>query len=301
MNHPEEQAPLTATPAPARPLDVEWIHGSLSAKHNTDPDIQVYWYDEQTVIMRQNKAIDYEAPFMFLLFGAARAVLVDTGATESPELFPLRATVDGLVATWLEQHPEPGYRLLVLHSHSHDDHTAGDGQFSDRPDTTVVPAARSEVYDFLGLTADLDLPALLDLGGRTLQCIASPGHDEAAITFYDASTGLLLTGDTVYPGRLYVRDWPAFGATIDRLLGFAEAHPVSHVLGCHIEMTTTPGVDYPVRTTYQPEEPPLEMTVDHLRQVRRAIEEIGDEIGDEIGTGPGRYVYDDFIIERLRA
>jgi hypothetical protein len=60
-------------------------------------------------------------------------------------------------------------------------------------------------------------------------------------------------------------------------------------------------VDYPVRTTYQPEEPPLEMTVDHLRQVRRAIEEIGDEIGDEIGTGPGRYVYDDFIIERLRA
>jgi hydroxyacylglutathione hydrolase len=124
-----------------------------------------------------------------------------------------------------------------------------------------------------------------------LDCIASPGHDEAAITFYDGSTGLLLTGDTIYPGRLYVRDWPAFVATIDRLLSFAETHAVSHVLGCHIEMTTTPGVDYPIRTVYQPQEPPLEMTVDHLRDLRRAVDEVGDQ--------PGRYVYSDFIIHHL--
>ena len=61
----------------ARPLGVHWIHGSESAKHNTDPDIQVHWYDEHTVILRQNMAINYEAPFMFLLFGGARAVLID--------------------------------------------------------------------------------------------------------------------------------------------------------------------------------------------------------------------------------
>ena len=52
---------------PGRPLDVAWIHGSVSAKHNTDPDIQVHWHDEHTVILRQNKAIDYEAPFLYLL------------------------------------------------------------------------------------------------------------------------------------------------------------------------------------------------------------------------------------------
>ena len=45
-----------ATPV-RRPLDVRWIHGSISAKHNTDPDIQVYWYDDDTVILRQNKAV----------------------------------------------------------------------------------------------------------------------------------------------------------------------------------------------------------------------------------------------------
>ncbi len=272
----------------ARPIGVHWIHGSVSAKHNTDPDIQVHWYDEHTVILRQNMAINYEAPFMFLLFGGARAVLIDTGATASSEYFPLRTVIDNLVAEWLARHSRSDYPLLVMHSHSHGDHVAGDGQFADRPLTTVVDARLAAVADYLGLTADVDRPARLDLGGRTLDCIPSPGHNAAAVTFYDSYTGLLLTGDTVYPGRLYVEDWPAFRATIDRLIAFAETHPVSHVLGCHIEMSTTPGVDYPIRTVYQPDEPPLEMTVDHLREIRRAINEIGDR--------PGRYVYPEFVI-----
>ena len=52
-------------------LSVQWIHGSESSKHNTDPDIQVFWYDDDTVILRQNKAINYEAPFLYLLFGTS--------------------------------------------------------------------------------------------------------------------------------------------------------------------------------------------------------------------------------------
>src|SRR5690349_24634083 len=89
-------------------LDVRWIHGSPSAKHNTDPDIQVHAYDEHTFILRQNMAIDYEAPFLFLLFGNARAVLIDTGATASPEFFPLRQVVDDLIESWLVRHPRNG-------------------------------------------------------------------------------------------------------------------------------------------------------------------------------------------------
>jgi hydroxyacylglutathione hydrolase len=103
---------------------------------------------------------------MFLLFGGARAVLIDTGATASPEFIPLRMVIDGLVAEWLVQHPRDDYPLLVLHSHSHHDHLAGDGQFADRPGTTVVNARLSAAVDYLGLTADLDRPARLDLGGR---------------------------------------------------------------------------------------------------------------------------------------
>ena len=260
----------------ARELDVRWIHGSASSKHNTDPDIQVYAYDEHTVIMRQNMAIDYEAPFLFLLFGNTRAVLIDTGATASSEFFPLRRVVDELVDGWLACHPRQDYHLLVLHTHAHDDHIAGDGQFAGRPGTTVVDAGITTAWRYFGFEQDPTAEARVDLGGRVLECLATPGHHEAAVTFYDPWTGVLLTGDTVYPGRLYVQDWSAFARTIDRLIEFCERRPVTHLLGCHIEMTTEPGVDYPVRTTYQPREPPLQMTTGHLHEIRAALTEIGD-------------------------
>ena len=48
------------------------------------------------MILRQNMAINYEAPFMFLLFGGDRAVLIDTGATASPDYFPLHTVIDNL-------------------------------------------------------------------------------------------------------------------------------------------------------------------------------------------------------------
>ncbi|GGS31520.1 hypothetical protein Snoj_35220 [Streptomyces nojiriensis] len=271
-----------------RELDVRWIHGSPSAKHNTDPDIQVYAYDEHTVILRQNMAIDYEAPFLFLLFGNDRAVLIDTGATASGEFFPLRPVVDRLVDGWLARHPRQEYHLLVLHTHAHGDHTAGDGQFAGRPDTTVVAADLPTAWKHFGFDENPTATARVDLGGRGLECLATPGHHESAVTYYDPWTGFLLTGDTVYPGRLYIQDRHAFTRTIDRLIEFCERRPVTHVMGCHIEMTTEPGVDYPVRTTYQPHEPPLQMTTDHLHEIRAAL--------DEIGTQPRRLAFPLFVL-----
>lgn len=271
-----------------RTLKVKWIHGSPSAKNNTDPAVQVHSQDEHTFILRQNKAIHYEAPFLYLLFGNTHAVLIDTGATESAEYFPLRRVVDSLVEDWLSAHPRDNYTLLVLHSHAHGDHIAGDAQFADRTDTVLVGADLRTVQEFFGFGNDPDQMARVDLGGRVLECLASPGHHEAAVTFYDPYTGFLLTGDTVYPGRLYVEDLPAFRRTIDRLIAFTETRPVTQVLGCHIEMTAEPGVDYPVRTTYQPDEKPLQMTVGHLHDIREAL--------DEIGYRPGRHAFPDFVI-----
>ncbi|MBL1082415.1 MBL fold metallo-hydrolase [Streptomyces actinomycinicus] len=279
---------FTAAPPRPRALDVRWIHGSPSAKHNTDPDIQVYRYDEHTFILRQNKAVNYEAPFLFLMFGNAQAVLIDTGATASAEFFPLRRVVDELVTGWLARHPRDAYRLLVLHTHAHGDHVAGDGQFTDRPHTTVVGADLATAWKYFGFDADPDTVARVDLGGRVLECLATPGHHETAVTFYDPWTGFLLTGDTVYPGRLYVQDWRAFARTIDRLIDFSDRRPVTHVLGCHIEMTREPGVDYPIRTTYQPDEPPLEMATGHLHEIQAAIKEAGDR--------PGRSSHSFFIL-----
>jgi hydroxyacylglutathione hydrolase len=273
----------------ARPLPTQWIHGSESSKHNADPDVQVHWYDADSVVLRQNMAINYEAPFLFLLFGSERVVLLDTGATVSQQHFPLRTVVDGLIDSWMSRHSDvdPRYELLILHTHSHGDHTAGDAQFFDRTQTTLVPADITSAWHFLGLSDTSD-KTKLGLGGRTLDILATPGHDAAAVTFYDPRTGILFTGDTVYRGRLYINDWQAFSRSIDRLIEFCQSHPVTYVLGCHIEMTSTSGLDYPVRTTYQPDEPPLELRVEHLHKLRSALDAAGPE--------PVRAICDDFIL-----
>jgi hydroxyacylglutathione hydrolase len=270
-------------------LDVAWIHGSEAAKYNTDPDIQVHACDEHTYILRQNMAVSYEAPFMFLLFGRSRALLLDTGATANPQFFPLRRTVDSIIDGWLAAHPHPGdYELLVAHTHSHTDHTSGDGQFTGRARTVVVGAKRDEAWPYFGFADKPGLVAGVDLGGRVLDCFATPGHHEAAVTYYDRYSGILFTGDTVYPGRLYVFDWPAFVRSIDRLADWCAHRPVTYLLGCHIEMSTTPGADYPVGWSYQPDEPPLELTTDHLKQIQSTLR--------AHDLQPGRYVLPQMII-----
>ena len=63
---------------------------------------------------------------------------------------------------------------------------------------------------------------------------------------------------------------------------------MSYLLGCHIEMSTKPGVDYPVGWTYQPDETPLELTTDHLWEIQRTLEAHDYQ--------PGRYVLPQLII-----
>ncbi|QDO90442.1 MBL fold metallo-hydrolase [Ornithinimicrobium ciconiae] len=232
-------------------------------------------------------SVSFEAPFLFLLFGNERALLLDTGATQEPADFPLRDTVDALIAAWLADHPQDDYELMVAHSHSHGDHIAGDEQFTDRPHTTVVGTELEEVQAFFGFTEWPTQVVTLDLGGRVLELTGTPGHHPTSVAVFDPWTGFLLTGDTVYPGRLYAADRARFGTSVEHLVQFAEARPVSHVMGAHIEMSRTPRRDYPMGATYQPDEPPLQMSMDQLRAVRDAARS---------AAKPGLHVHDDFII-----
>ena len=278
-----------AAPAPAEgSLGVRWIHGSPARRPASDPPIQVHWYDPHTVIMRQSKSVHYEAPFLYLLFGNDRALLLDTGATKDQKTFPLRATVDQLIGQWLTEHPREGYELVVAHTHGHGDHVAGDPQFAGRPRTTVVPRELDAVKEYFGFADWPEQITTFDLGGRVLELTGSPGHHRAAITVYDPWTGFLFTGDTVLPGRLYAFDFPQFLASLDRMVALAESRPVTHVLGCHIEMTRRPGRDYPLGARYQPDEPAPEMTVAQLWNVRAAAASIAGR--------QGVHRFDDFII-----
>jgi hydroxyacylglutathione hydrolase len=261
-------------------VDVRWIHGSRRGGP-TDPPIQVHEVDADTFILRQSKDVTYEAPFLYLLCGAERALLLDTGAVADPAACPVRATVDSLVAG-----RSPDYELVVAHTHGHGDHVAGDPQFAGRPLTTVVARDADSVRSFFGFTTWPAEVVRFDLGGRELEITGIPGHHAASIAVYDPQTAFLLTGDTVYPGRLYAPDFPAFRESLERLTAFAAARDVSQVLGCHIEMTRAPGRDYPLGCRYQPEEPALPMTVTQLEAIRDAA----------AAARPGVRRSDDFII-----
>ncbi|UJW30513.1 MBL fold metallo-hydrolase [Saccharothrix sp. AJ9571] len=157
-------------------LDVRWHPGHPVPKFDTAPPLQVHTYDERTWILRQNKALNYEAPFLFLLSGQRRALLLDTGATAEAEFFPLRATVDELIGD---------RELVVAHTHGHGDHVAADGQFADRPRTTIVGRSRDEVIAYFGFTDWPNERREFDLGGRALDLIPGPGHESAAIVIHD--------------------------------------------------------------------------------------------------------------------
>lgn len=241
-------------PAPGN-MRFSWIHGSVSAKDNTDVRVQVHRYNEHTYILRQNPAIHWEAPFMYLIFGEKQVVLLDSGATAEAEFFPIRDTVDRVIQRWTDANGGNDLPLVVLTLGSDFSQTEGLGQFADRPNTTVLAPTLAGRKMLLGN----DLTGTLDLGGRELTVISTPGIDEHAVTVYDPWTDFLFTGNTFYAGRLVIRDFAAYKASLKRLLAFTADQPVKWAMGGRIEMSDYPGVDYRLRSNFRPREHSLQL------------------------------------------
>ena len=114
-------------------LPSKWITGGPNCIEV--PDWQVHAYNEDFYILRQSGCVSYEKPFLYLLFGKEKALLVDTGAPPSDAA----RVVDEVIAKWLKVKNRPSIQLIVAHSHSHGDHVAGDAGFKGLPNTTLVP------------------------------------------------------------------------------------------------------------------------------------------------------------------
>jgi glyoxylase-like metal-dependent hydrolase (beta-lactamase superfamily II) len=237
------------------------------------PDWQVHEYNPDFYILRESGCTNYEKPFLYLLFGKDRALLEDTGAGK-PETAKI---VDEVIAKWLKANNRPSIPLIVTHSHAHGDHIAGDAQFKERPNTTFIPLTVEDTQKAFHITKWPDDLGQIDLGGRILDVIAIPGHEKLSLTFYDRQTGVLLTGDSVYPGRIYVSDFPEYQRSIQRLVDFTRGKIVTHLLGTHIEEANTPYLDYPVRTVYQPDEHPLALSRGVLLELNEALINMHDK------------------------
>ena len=166
-----------APPTPEMPRFAHWIDGTTP----NEPETQVQEIDADTFVIRQSVETNFEAPFLYLLFGQDRVLLIDTGAGG----LKIRPAVDRTIDQWRAKHGDRAIHLVVAHSHGHGDHHAGDDEFRDRPDTDIVGLAPEDVAAYFHIE---DWPrdiARFDLGGRVLDIIPTPGHQPAHIMIDD--------------------------------------------------------------------------------------------------------------------
>jgi glyoxylase-like metal-dependent hydrolase (beta-lactamase superfamily II) len=195
----------------------------------------------------------------YLIVGEKRALLFDTGMGISDVK---------KVVTELTKLP-----IVVLNSHTHDDHVGGNWEFSTiygmDTDFTRENARGSRVDAQAEITPDqicgklpqgFDSKAYatrpwkitaythdgdrFDLGGRTLEVIATPGHTPDAISLVDRADGLLFTGDTYYRAPIWLfrpeTDLDAYAASIRRLAALAPQ--IKLVIGAHNIPVASPTV-----------------------------------------------------------
>ncbi len=258
--------PAFAQPVPGS-LDVLWHAGALDCAASPQDPLQVHAYEPRTIILRQNPCAHFEANFIYLLIGSEKALLIDTGAIGDPARMPLAETVLAL----LPDQEGSRFPLIVTHSHSHSDHTAGDPQFASVPSVEVVPADLQSVRAFFGLDEWPNGSARLDLGERIVEVIPAPGHRSNHLLFYDETTGLLFSGDFLLPGRLLIDDAEAYRESAVRAIDFLDDRPVTHILGGHIELNAE-GEAYPSGSQHHPNERRLELTREDLLALPGAFE-----------------------------
>ena len=168
----------------------------------------------------QNEPDNYE----YLLVGTKHALLIDSGAT-ARDMHAALTTLTSLPVT-------------VIPTHLHWDHTNGLGSFRsialiDLPesrgrlrDDGYVHLSRQEYIDNNPRQFRVSLwvkpDEIVDLGGRHVQILWTPGHTATSISVYDPANHFLFTGDFLYPTSLYAfmpdSSLSAYSATADRLL-----------------------------------------------------------------------------------
>ena len=214
-------SPSAASPQSEKP---EWCknlprpeYKSLEQVPLNDPWFEVYKVAPATfAIYEPHQA---EEVISYLIVGTKQALLFDTGMGIG--------NIKAIVAR-LTSRP-----IVVLNSHTHDDHVGGNWQFPFiyGVDTAFTRAnakgsredaqaeiAKDQICGALPKNFD---PAKystkpwkislfvhngfkINLGGRTVEIISTPGHTPDAISLIDRANGLLFTGDTYYSGEIWL-------------------------------------------------------------------------------------------------
>ena len=174
--------------------------------------------------------------YEYLIVGTSRALLFDAGSGDQ-DITPVLRTLTPLPVT-------------VMPSHLHFDHTNGLKHFSrialiDLPETRARQsgdAVQLTRYEYLGkapprfrVSEWVRPGGTIDLGGRRITVLSTPGHTATSVSLSDPAQRLLFTGDYLYPTSLYAfmvdSSLSAYVATADRLLKSLPAD--TRIYGAH--------------------------------------------------------------------
>jgi glyoxylase-like metal-dependent hydrolase (beta-lactamase superfamily II) len=246
------------------PIPADWCKALPRAEYRSLERIFVHepWFEVYKIepgvyaIYEPHQA---EETISYLIVGTKQGVLFDTGMGIGD--------IHSLVSR-LTSRP-----IVVLNSHTHNDHVGGNWQFDFvyGMDTAFTRAnakgSREDAQAELG--PDMicgDLPKnfnpktyatkpwkisaavhdgfKINLGGRTVEIVATPGHTPDAICLLDRANRLLFTGDTYYPGPIWLfrpeTDLDAYVASVKRLAALEPQ--IKLVLGQHNIPVAQPSV-----------------------------------------------------------
>jgi len=224
------------------PLRPEWCQQLPRPEYKSLARVDVHsdWFEVYRVrpdVFAIYEPHQFEEVISFLVVGHDRALLLDTGLGV--------ASIKDVV---MQLTPLP---VTVLNSHTHFDHTGGDFEFPEiRNEATAYSRknaqGQSNIYSRDALAPEricgrlpsgvrADSYAIrpwhvtrvvrdgehIDLGGRELEVIFTPGHTPDSLSLLDRKNGLLFTGDTFYKGPIYLftpeTDFAAYARSIARL------------------------------------------------------------------------------------
>jgi hydroxyacylglutathione hydrolase len=225
----------TALPMPAVPVAGRWF----------DDYFVVETVDATTFAIGEPRY--YQGNYSYLILGTRRAVLFDAG-TGLKNIVPVVRSLTNLPVT-------------VIASHLHFDHVGALGRF-DKTAALDHPSLRARArnsrltlrrYEFLGFADRLPNPtfpvdewwapdSIIDLGGRSLRVLATPGHTSTSVSLYDEGRHQLFAGDFIYPGELYAflpdASRSAYLETATGLLSMID--PKTRIFAAHMEDEPAP-------------------------------------------------------------
>ena len=153
-----------------------------------DSEIVFRQIDEHTWIGNGHRCYNES---LYLVEGNEKAVLIDAG-TYVPDL-------DKIVAK-ITQKP-----VTLLLTHGHGDHVGGAGSF---PEVYLCETDKQlfswNVRSYKGEIKLLTEGQIIDLGGRKLEVVFTPGHTQGSVTFFDKANHYGFSGDAFGSTNLLV-------------------------------------------------------------------------------------------------